>query len=294
MDYIDALLFLQTYKEAILIIAGFVGFIIYLFGKVIKEEWPFYSNGKENDYITGLGFFTRVFYVPAVIILLLRLLFHILQLAPQIGESDSQALAALSIFLYQNWLVLLDLFILFVLSDILLKQTQKELQGHTERLDFFEKHEEYAKNNLKNNNNIQVWSYWWAPLSFVLFALLCYAHTLKPFGIFDAISIFANGTIVAFIFLSTAIIHGQCQQKPKITIYTDYQKLPIEAFFIRWENDHIRVVPRDCSSLLIPKSKIVKITYPKREIEKPKEPIGFMTKINRIKDCMRKCLSDIG
>ncbi|MCX6771477.1 MAG: hypothetical protein NTX79_05475 [Candidatus Micrarchaeota archaeon] len=293
MNGTEIISFVQTYKEAILIIAGFFGFILYLFGKVINDEWSFYSNAKENDYVTGLGFFTRIFYVPAVIILLLRFLFHLLQLPPQLGASDSQVLAALFVFLYGNWLLILDLFMLFILSNVLLQMTQKELKRHAERLDFFEKHEEYAKNNLKNNNQIQVWSYWWAPLAFILFALLCYAHTLAPFGIFDAVSIAANGIIMLFILLATAIIHGQCQQKPKIFIYTDFQKKPFEAFFIRWENDCIRVVPRDASSRIIPKSRILRIDYPKREVEPPKEQIGFMAKVTRVRACIKKCLSEI-
>jgi len=93
------------------------------------------------------------------------------------------------------------------------------------------------------------------------------------------------------MFFNTASLQGHRFPKPKILVYTKTNKgKPFEAFFIRWEKDCARIVPKKSSAYLIPRSDIFKIEYPRRELVQPLKLNEIFTRARIFGECFRKCM----
>jgi hypothetical protein len=243
---------IQTYYLAILLLGGFVLSLIILFGKIISAEVPWYQSGEHEFLISGLFFIFRVFALPLQLILFIILVWQAMSGGvipnPQLSFIDFILICAIA-------------FLDYLMTN--------ELNRFNERLGKFDKHTEYSK-----KKKVATWSYLLCPIAFFLLLFQVWLHISEDsFSYFGIVSIAFNSLLVLLAFFITAVVNGVSQPKFLMDIYLVGAKKPLTAYFIRWENECIRVVPEKLPSLLIPRDQIRKIEYPEfGEENKIKEP----------------------
>ena len=236
---IDVLSFLQCYNAAIAIILALVGGSIIWFGKLVQAENPGHNPDDEShQFVVGFAILFRIFLTPFIVLLLLAVLTGLISLTPPYFGIIDQPTAS------------------FAITVISLAVVGYELKKYQKRTNHFKEHEEYNKQPI-----IWVFSYFFCALATVFWILHIQYQIQQEFSAFGWVLVAINFLLVLYIFLSTALVSGLTKPKPKVVI-TLLSNRKIEGFFIRWENDCLRVVPKGYGSMLIPRYQIKSIHYP--------------------------------
>lgn len=240
---VDFLSFVQSYYAVILLVGGFIA----LLGKIISDELPLYQSGEKTLIVGGLGLVFKIF-APLPLAISLVVLFFI---------PSSSIIAWLETSMSIKSIDVTSIFILALLDSLM----GIRLIKYNSRLGDFKKHEQYAKHLILELLKSEC-AYFLCFIAFLVFLFQILVHssdtTLSEIAI---ISITVNFILVLFAFITAAVIYGVSQPKPRLKIYLVNQDAPMPAYFIRWEHDCMRVVPKRIPSLLIPKSQIRKVEY---------------------------------
>lgn len=258
MTIIEVLSTTQSYYAAIILIVGFLISLIALLGKIIFDSVA--EDATERSLIfLGLSF---IFQQLKKLIFVIALVLSSLQLVILYVNLDTTLVAT---FLVR----IIDLISLFILY-----RSWYFIAGESERLrsrmGYFEKHKEYEEEYLKNEREKQysknerfLKNYF--PLQFASFIfLLCigvhiYTNILSEI---DILWVGINTFVYLYVLVIAASLAGISIPKHRMMIYTiDKNKPPIEAYFIRWEREGLRVVTKKSEALVF-KSQIKRIEYP--------------------------------
>ena len=138
-----------------------------------------------------------------------------------------------------------------------------EMADYNARINYYEKHEEYNK---QNKDKRLILSHLVYPISVFVFIIQIMNQLANPSFVGWALTAL-NGILVLFGFLAIALLTGIIQQKPRITVKLATGE-EVDGYFIRWENNCLRLVPKQSGSMLIPREKIETIVYPMPELKK--------------------------